>query len=391
MKAVCARFLKKFDIAKSTQEELHKIYPDLGRTLQEEAHLARDQGLFDAALSAYQKACRSNPALIASWREQAKILDRKGRRGEAQQAMFQANRLAKLPNELVAVTHFIHEKKLLKAEDICRHFLQKNPHNIEGMRLLADIGSRFGIFHEADFLLESAIEFDPNNIQLRLDHIQVLRKRQRFAQALEQAEFLYNLDPENPMFQSHFAIENMQIGNHEKAFELFERILEKLPNDPATLTSRGHGFKTFGNHDDAVESYRNAYRAKPDHGDAYFGLANLKTYRFTDAEIDQMLGLSERTDIGFMDRVHICFSLGKAYEDREQFEQSFVQYERGNDLKIIQSRYQAAGMTEELQAQATVCTEELFDKQNGKGCPAPDPIFILGLPRAGSTLSLIHI
>lgn len=386
MKAVCARYLKKFDVAKSTLRDLYKIYPDLGRGLQEEGHLARDQGLFDAALNAYQKACKSNPALVASWKAQANILSRKGRHQEAQQAMSQANRLAALPQELVTVTHYIHENKLLKAEELCRYFIQKNPHHIEAMRLLADIGARFGVFHEADFLLESAIEFDPNNIQLRLDYIQILRKRQRFEHALEQAKSLYKRDENNPLFQSHLAIESMQTGDHERAFDLFERVLEKVPGDPATLTSRGHAFKTFGKHDEAVESYRDAYRSKPEHGDAYFGLANLKTYKFTDAEIDQMLSVSERQDISFNDRIHLCFSLGKAYEDRKEFQASFEQYERGNDLKTIQSRYSSQDMTRELEAQAEVCTADLFEKQGGKGHDAPDPIFIVGLPRAGSTL-----
>ncbi|WP_409434107.1 tetratricopeptide repeat-containing sulfotransferase family protein [Litorimonas sp. RW-G-Af-16] len=386
MKAVSQRYLKDFESAEDTLRSLNKIAPELGRALQEEGHLARDQGLLDAALAAYQKATRANPALIASWRAQAEILARKGRAADAKAVKFQADRVAALPPALLSVTHLIHEGKLLKAEELCRVFLQQNPHHIEGMRLLADIGARFGVFNEADFLLESAIEFAPQDVQLRLDHIQILRKRQKFAAALDQAKSLYDRDPENPLFQSHLAIESMQTGDHEKAFELFEKVLEKVPNDPATLTSRGHAFKTFGKQDDAIESYRAAYRSKPEHGDAYFGLANLKTYRFTDDEIDQMMALSERHDIGLSNLINLCFSLGKAYEDREDFAASFIQYERGNDMKTIQSRYKSDDMTTELEAQARVCTKDLFAKQSGKGCPAPDPIFIVGLPRAGSTL-----
>ena len=385
-KAVSARFSKQYDMARDTLQTLRKIAPEFGRGLQEEGHLARDNGSIDAAMMSYQRAVRANPALIASWRELAKIYQRKGNNLEAAHVKAQADRLTKLPPELVAVTNMIHEQKMLKAEELCRYFLQKNPHHIEAMRLLADIGQRFGVFHEAEFLLDSAIEFDPDNVQLRLDYIQVLRKRQKFAAALEQAKALYERDPNSPIFQSHLAIESMQTGDHERAFELFEKVLEKVPNDPATLTSRGHAFKTFGKQDEAIESYRSAYRAKPDHGDAYFGLANLKTYRFTDQEIGDMTALTERMDIAFADRVNLCFSLGKAFEDREDWEKSFEHYERGNDLKAVQSRYSADDVTEELRAQAEICTAELFEKQGGKGHPAPDPIFILGLPRAGSTL-----
>lgn len=385
-KAVSERYLKKFTDAQQTLEILRRISPGFGRALQEEGHLSRDQGLFDAALGAYQKATRANPALIASWREQVKILDRKGREAEAARVKLQANRLASLPQDLLTVTHLIHEGKMLMAEKLCRKFLQSNPHHIEGMRLLADIGSRFGVFHDADFLLESAIEFAPEDVQLRLDYIQVLRKRQKFAAALEQAEDLYKRDPESPLFQSYLAIESMQTGDHETAFELFEKVLEKMPNDHATLTSRGHAFKTFGKHEEAVESYRAAYVAKPDHGEAYFGLANLKTYEFTDGEIDSMLTLTEGSALGFSDHVNFCFSLGKAFEDQKNFAKAFEFYERGNEIKSAQSRYKPSDMTEEFEAQKTICTQALFETQGGKGCPAPDPIFIVGLPRAGSTL-----
>ena len=386
MKAVSARYLKDYALAEETLTTLKTTHPNFGRALQEEGHLARDQGLLDAALSAYKKACRANPALVASWRAQADILSRKGLRQEAYKANFQAEHLATLPPELMTVTHFIHEGKLLKAEELCRFFLQKNPHHIEAMRLLADIGARFGVFNDADFLLESAIEFAPDNIQLHLDYIQILRKRQKFAAALEQAEGLYKRDPNNPVFQSHLAIESMQTGDHERAFQLFENVLEKIPNDPATLTSRGHAFKTFGKHDEAVESYRAAYRSKADHGDAYFGLANLKTYEFTEDEVGQMKTLTARKDTGFMDRVNLYFSLGKALEDRKDYAAAFEQYNNGNDLKSVESHYKAADMTAEFEGQADVCTAELFDKQGGKGHLAPDPIFIVGLPRAGSTL-----
>jgi len=386
MKAVSARYLKDYQLAQTTLADIHTLQPNFGRAFQEEGHLARDQGLFDAALAAYRKACRANPALVASWRAQADILSRKGQQEEAHKAKFQADYLAKLPPELVAVTHMIHEGKLLKAEELCRYFLQKNPHHIEAMRLLADIGMRFGVFNDADFLLESAIEFDPENIQLHLDYIQVLRKRQKFAAALKKAEGLYARDPENPVFQSHLAIESMQTGDHERAFSLFEKVLEKIPGDPATLTSRGHAFKTFGKHDEAVESYQAAYRSKADHGDAYFGLANLKTYAFTDEEVAEMHRLIELKETGFMDRVNLCYALGKALEDRKDYAGAFAQYENGSTLKSIESRYKASDMTEELEGQAEICTAELFEKQGGKGHDAPDPIFIVGLPRAGSTL-----
>jgi tetratricopeptide (TPR) repeat protein len=275
---------------------------------------------------------------------------------------------------------------LLRAEEICRHYLQRHKRDVEGMRLLARIGMQLGVVDDAEFLLETAVALEPDNIQLRLDLIDALRRRQKFARAREEAEALYARDPASPLFQSHLAIESMQTGDYTRAFELFDAVLEKLPRDPATLTSRGHALKTTGKQHDAVESYRSAIEAQPDHGDAWYALANLKTYRFEDEELSRLRALSQRPDLAFMDRVHIAFALGKALEDRGEYQASFVHYEEGNALKRAQTRYSADAMSEELARQRAVCTPALFEAHEGAGCPARDPIFILGLPRAGSTL-----
>lgn len=386
LQAVCARYLKRYDFARTSLADLRQVAPDFGRAHQETGHLARAEGRLDDALDAYRRACRANPGLTASWRAQAAIFTAQGKAPDAKNANFQADRLEGLPPILLAVTNFIYENKTVKAEKLVRGYLQKNPKDVEAMRLLAEIATRFGVFDEADFLLESAVTFAPDNVQLRLEYIQILRKRQRYGEALKQAEDLYARDSKNPLFQSHLAIESMQTGDHERAFELFTQVLNRMPNDYATLTSLGHAHKTFGNHDEAVDSYRASYTSKPDHGDAWFGLANLKTYKFTDKEITQMQSLVARTELGFSDRVNLCFSLGKAFEDRKDFKQAFVHYERGNDLKYVQSRYRADEMTKELEAQAEHCGADLFAAKAGQGHDAPDPIFILGLPRAGSTL-----
>ncbi|MGB3166531.1 MAG: sulfotransferase, partial [Alteraurantiacibacter sp.] len=304
----------------------------------------------------------------------------------AHAAQMQADRIATLPRELVAVTNHLHEGRLLRAEEICRHYLRAHPKDVEGMRLLAQIGIKLGILDDAEFLLESALVFAPGNVQIRLDYIDALRRRQKFAKAREQAEALYESDPDSPLFQSHLAIESMQTGDYERAFALFDRVLARLPADPATLTSKGHALKTTGRTDEAVASYRAAVEAKPDHGDAWYALANLKTYSFTDTQIAAMEAQAARGDLAFMDRVHLSFALGKAHEDRDDHATSFAWYEQGNTLKRAQTRYDADRMSEELAKQREVCTPDLFAKHEGAGHKAPDPIFILGLPRAGSTL-----
>ncbi len=382
MAAVALRYLQRYPEAGDMLARLHAVMPEYGRAWQESGHLARAEGRNADAVAAYQRATRFNPALDASWRALAELQSG----AEARAAQAQAERIASLPRELVAVTHHLHEGRLLRAEEVCRYFLRSNPKHVEGMRLLAQIGIKLGILDDAEFLLESASVFEPANVQVRLDYIDALRRRQKFAKAREEAESLYDSDPGNPLFQSHLAIESMQTGDYDRAFALFEQVLEKVPGDPATLTSCGHALKTTGKSDEAVASYRAAFTAKPEHGDAWYALANLKTYEFTDAEISTMEEQVARPDLAFMDRVHLSFALGKAHEDRKNYEASFGWYEQGNALKRAQTRYDADTMSAELAKQAEFCTPELFAKHAGAGHDAPDPIFILGLPRAGSTL-----
>jgi len=256
MAAVCARYLKRFGEAENRLERLTTLAPELGRAWQEAGHLARDRGETDTALSAYRYACQLNPALEASWRAQADLLKASGADRDAAAALAQADRLRALPKPLVSVTHLLSEGKLAKAEGLCREFLKANPTHTEGMRLLADIAVRLGILEDAEILLENAVRFEPDNIQLRLDFIQVLRKRQKFSAALAEAEALHARDPANPLFQSHLAIERMQTGDFAGALELFDGVLETLPGDPATLTSRGHALKTWGRQEAAIESYQ---------------------------------------------------------------------------------------------------------------------------------------
>lgn len=384
--AVAARYSQNYPAAHIALNNLKRISPDYGRAFQEEGHLWKAEGKPAEALAAFQLATRYNAALSASWAEQAKLLEAAGQSADAALAARQLQRLNSLPRELLAVTNHIYEGRIFRAEELARNYLQKNPHHVEGMRLLADIGSRLGVHEDADFLLNTAIKLEPDNIQLQIDYIQVLRKRQKFAAALEAAEALVRRDPDSAVFQSLLAIECMQAGQYERALNLFYEVLQKAPNDAATLTSRGHALKTYGQSDRAVTSYKTAVHHHPLHGDAWYALANLKTYTFSEDEIASMQAAIARTDLPFMSRVHLSFALGKAYEDIGDTTAAFDAYASGNALKRQQTRYTTEQMQEELAAQKRYCTPALITAQSEKGCTAPDPIFIVGLPRAGSTL-----
>ncbi|MDD9896022.1 MAG: sulfotransferase, partial [Gammaproteobacteria bacterium] len=298
----------------------------------------------------------------------------------------QLEHLLSLPKPLIAVMDLVAQGKLLKAEELCKKFMRQVPHNVEGMRLLADIAIRLGVLEEAEYLLESALELEPANTRARIDYIGALRKRQQYDKALSAAKILLESQPDNLQFKSLFAIECMQSGNFDRALTVFDEILQSLPADPVTLTSKGHALKTKGDSDKAVACYHAAINANHGHGEAFYSLANLKTYRFNESEVAAMAALSNNSNLSFMDRVYINFALGKAYEDIGNYTAAFEHYQSGNALKKSQSRYQADRMTEELAAQKNLFTKDFLESQNGAGHPAKDPIFILGLPRAGSTL-----
>jgi tetratricopeptide (TPR) repeat protein len=386
MKAASLRYLKRLDEALETLRHLRAVAPEFGRGWQEEGHVHRDRGDAARALSAYQAATQVNPALPAAWLNQANILRQLGREADAAAAAARAEALGSLPKALQAANHHLYENRLLKAEEMCRAYLQANPKDVEAMRVLAEIGSRLGVLEDAEFLLESAVEFAPNHVDARIDHIRVLRRRQKYEKALEQAKHLYARDPKNPVFASQLAIERMQTGDYEKAVALFDQVLKSAPNDPATLTSRGHALKTWGQSEQAIASYQAAVKAQPNHGDAWYALANLKTYTFSEDELERMRRQEDAPGQPLQNRINLCFAIAKACEDRKAHDEAFSYYERGNALKKHQTRYTSDQMDAEFEAQKAACTPALFEAQGGKGDPSPDPIFIVGLPRAGSTL-----
>jgi tetratricopeptide (TPR) repeat protein len=384
--AVAFRLKREFDAALSQIDKLIDIDPANGRAHQERGHLLRDMGQSEVAFFAYQAAVARNAALPGSWKMLAQMNEAEGRTEAAEFADAQCAYLENLPPELLSVASLIEEDRLVKAETICRHFLQTRGHHVEAMRFLADIGTKFNSFDEAEFLLESAMVLEPDNSGAHLDYVHILGKRQKLDEALEQATLLRNKSPNNPQIEMLYANQNLTVGNFDEALAVYRERAERTPNNPGIHLTLGHALKTTGQQKDAIEAYTQAYRIKPDFGDAYWSLANLKTYKF---DSDQIASMREReaapeTQLG--DRYHLCFALGKALEDHGRYEESFTYYERGNRLKREEVGYDWRRISKEIDRQIEHCTPALFADKAGAGHLASAPIFILGLPRAGSTL-----
>ncbi len=384
--SVSSRYLKKFDESKKYIERLLLNAPDMGRAYQELGHINRDMGDEEKAVINYRQACELNPALLASWKLLYTYFIRNKNQPAADHARQQIVKLESLPPSLLYIDQILNEGRLGLAETKCRAFLKKNPTHTYAMSLLSEIANRMGYFDDAEFLLEKAVEFEPNDGDLRMKYAMVLRKKQKFTKTMEQVNILCEQFPENMNYQAQKASEIMQNGDHAQAVKLFDYILEKNPYNFSTHTSKGHAQKTLGKTDQAINSYQSAYRIKPDHGEAFFSLANLKTYSFSEDEIEAMRNQVKRVDLSLRDKAYFHFALAQACESINDFNEAFFHLEKGNKIKNDQSRYSIERMDAELQAQIDICDEAFFDRLGPGGFETKDPIFILGLPRAGSTL-----
>ncbi|MGK0298792.1 MAG: tetratricopeptide (TPR) repeat protein [Gammaproteobacteria bacterium] len=384
--AVALRYQGKFDDALSSLNTLVKIDQDYARAWQEIGHDNRQLKKIADAIQAYEKAISLNPALYASWdvlRDLYKLVERSDL---AENAEMEFQRLKELPQELASALSLFHQGRLYKAEQLCRYFLNVNPTHVEGMRLLAGIGIKLHILDDAQFLLESCLEFEPKNPGVRIDYIDVLHRRQKYDLALEQASLLLDRESENQNYKLILANQTFAAGEYDSALELYDEVIASFPNSPALYVLYGHALKTVGKSSAAIEAYKKAYELKPDHGDAWWSLANLKTYRFLDKEIEVMERSESNPATMATDQIHLCFALGKAYEDRKIFETSFQYYKKSNEQHLINSQYRAENTSLAVEKQIQVCSEQLMQEKRGFGCDQPDPIFIVGLPRAGSTL-----
>ena len=384
--AVSSRYLKNYDDSKKYIESLLTNAPDMGRAYQELGHLNRDSGNEEDSIKHYRQACELNPALPSSWKALYSYFKKNENKPAADHAYMQMNTLETMPNTLLFISQILNEGKLGIAEEKCREFLKQYPTNTYAMSLLSDIADRLGYFDDAEFLLESAVKLSPSDGELRMKYAMILRKKQKFAKTMEQVNILCEKFPENLSYQAQKASEIMQNGDHKGAIDLFDDILKKNPYNFSILTSKGHAQKTLGESDKAINSYQTAYQVKQDHGEAFFSLANLKTYEFSKNELNIMRNQLRRVDLTMRDKAYFHFALAQGCEAVGEYDEAFFHLDSGNKIKNKQSKYSIERMDKELQAQIDVCDELFFEKHGQGGHETKDPIFILGLPRAGSTL-----
>jgi tetratricopeptide (TPR) repeat protein len=386
MIAVNQRYLGHPAQALATLAQLEAKHPKYSRLFQERGHCHAALRSPGAALEAYLQAVNINPALPASW-EALRVLFRAcGQMAESQNAAGHVAKLKTLAPAVITATSLFSDGEIYAAEEIIRAHLKANPTDVEAMRLLARIGIKLDILDDAEFLLESVLAFSPNYHLARYDYVRVLLQRHRNAPALAEAKILLKADPHNRDYRAAYASACVGLADYEEAIRIYNDLLREAPHAADLHLSVGHALKTLGRQPEAIKAYQAAYHANPSFGDAYWSLANLKTYRFSDAEIAQMRAHEQADATTLFDRYHLCFALGKALEDRKEYAQSFAFYERGNALKRDELKYRPETTERNARLQMQVFTPAFVQSRQGAGCPRPDPIFIVGLPRAGSTL-----
>ncbi len=384
--AVAQRYAKSFSDALTSINELIKLDEKHSRAHQELGHIYIALQQMPQAEIAFEKAVQLNPCLVGSWQELIEIYRDTNQPENIQKAANQLEKLKKLPPALLAVTEFMVEGKFLKAEQICRHFLQNNKRHVDGMCLLAEIGIELKIYDDAEFLLASALELAPTHIHTRSQYLNLLTRLGKYKAAEQQVESLLAEQPNNLSFKVAKANVLTGLGKTAEAISLFEQAIEQDDQIAGFHLQLGHSLKAKGDIEKAVKAYQKAYQINPNYGDAYWSLANTKTYRFTDEEIAQMQAKRESDDLAITDKIQLHFATGKAFEDRKEFDLAFKAYEQGNNLQHSNNGFDISKIEQQVEDQIKYCTAEFFEQRGQLGLDAPDPIFIVGLPRAGSTL-----
>ncbi|HEY1492870.1 MAG TPA: sulfotransferase [Steroidobacteraceae bacterium] len=386
LQAIAQRQLHDIPAALTTLEGLERLYPRYSRLHQErgQCHVVLRQA--PEAIAAFLRAVHINPALPVSWSMLEGLYRLTGQAQESAQAAAHVATLSKLPSEVVTATALFSDGEFPEAELLVRGFLVRHGHHVEAMRLLARLGIERDALDDAQLLLEGVLDVAPDYAAARFEYAQVLSKRQLHQQAQEQVEKLLATEPANRNYRTLHAMTCIGLGQNERAVEMYRALLPDAPRPAELHLSIAHSLKTLGQREAAVEEYHKAASVREGYGEAYWSLANLKTYRFDDGELATMRAAEAAGETQLADRYHLCFALGKALEDRGEFSESFGYYARGNALKHSESRYRPEVFELNTQRQKQFCTHELFARHPGSGAARPDPIFVLGLPRSGSTL-----
>jgi tetratricopeptide (TPR) repeat protein len=380
------RYLGQIDAALQTLANMEQHHPRYSRLHEERGHCYVVRRDAPNAINALLHAVNINPALPSSWNLLEGLYRMTGDTANAAIAASHVATLKRLAPDVVRATSYFSDGEFELAEQIIRRYLLQAGNDVEAMRLLARIGLAREVFDDAQTLLEAVLTIAPDYRAARYDYACVLLERHLYQRACEEAQTLLAIEPNHPDYRALYASASVGVGEHERAIALYQQLLQQAPGAADLQLSLAHSLKAQGRQGEAIAAYQAAAAARPDFGDAYWSLANLKTYRFSDDDLDCMRAAQASPETATVDRYHLAFALGKACEDRGEYAESWRYYEQGNALKRAESRYRPDIIEGNTRRQIQTCTREFFAARSGVGDTRPDPIFIVGLPRSGSTL-----
>jgi predicted Zn-dependent protease len=374
------------DAARDELARLAREQPRSAETRQELALALAALGEREGSLAALRETVRLKPDSPDAWRLIAEQLHLDGDTTGADLAYARYIQAGVQDPALRAAAEALVDDRLAVAERLLRDRLRTHPSDVAAMRMLAEIGIRLGRNADSQGLLEVCLELAPSFHPARHNLALVLFRQQKAIDALPHIEALRALDPTEPNWRLLHASCLGLVGEYQRAAAIFEETLANAPNQPRVWLSLGHALRTEGRRADAVESYKRAIALEPSLGDAYWSLANLKTEPISDAEIAAMEGQLAREVVVGEDRLHLNYALGKALEDRGDWAGSFDHYAEGARLRREETPHDAGDLETLVERSKALFTPAFFNARRDWGAPSDAPIFVVGLPRSGSTL-----
>ena len=371
------------------EKELRQVvarHPQIPKAQRELANALIAQGKGDEAIHCYKRVIELTPDNPAAHRDLAMAYKTLGRKQEAEKALDESFELDPERKELVMAAQHQQDGEFGKAEAICRNILRRDPRNVNATRMLGTLARDLGKPRLAARMLRNAVNLAPDFFGARMDLARALIEIEELDDCEGVLQEAIRQKPELPHPYSLLGNLYTKQGRFEEAVEVYKVALEKQPNHGPSLAAMGHALKTIGRQEESIGTYRDCITRHPEFGEAYWALANLKTFRFSDEEIATMEKFVDDEKLPDETRVNFNYSLGKSYEDRGDYDEAFARYDKGNQLRRPHENYDPV-QTETVHDQIIeTITPEFLAASQAHGCPAPDPIFIVGLPRSGSTL-----
>ncbi len=338
------------------------------------------------SIEALREAARHNPGDPDKWRAVADACFRAGLSVEADAAYQRATLVSVNDPVLREAALALAVNRLDIAERLIKPHLKAHPTDVAAIRMLAELAARIGRLEDAEALLMRAIELAPGFLAARQNIAMLLLRTHRVPEALAEAQGLLEQEPDNPAFLNLEGVALTRLGDYTDATLRFEAVLKRRPKNARIWLSYGHSLKTVGRSAESVGAYRRAIELQPTLGEAWWSLANLKSIRFEASDIEGMERTLEAARMSDEDRLHLHFALGKACEDAKSPPRAFDHYAAGNAIRARQLHYDPRLVEAQVEAAIEKFDAAFFAARRQQGDPAPDPIFIVGMPRSGSTL-----